>query len=434
MRQIVLGLIVWVFGFGLASAFEVKEVTSPGGIKAWLVEDHAVPLIALNFSFEAGSIYDLPGKEGASQFLTGMLDEGAGEIDSQTFQRQRDELAFRMNFDSGRDFFSGSFQTLSRNRDQSFDLLRLAVTSPRFDPEPLERVRQQFVISLKNDEDDPQTMGSRAWMGEILPNDPYARDTDGTVETMSALTADDLRAAHRRTFTRDVLQVAAVGDIDAETLGKVLDQVFGGLPETADRPAIAPAHLTEGPKIKVIPREMPQSVIYFGHEGLKRDDPDFIPAYVMSEILGGGGFNTRLTTEVREKRGLTYGVGFGLVNLKRTDLFLGMLQTRNEAAGEAMEVVKSVLADMAENGPAQQELDEAKSYLTGSYVLRFTGNAAIASQLLGLQQVGIDAGYVTRRNSLIDAVTLEQVKAQAKRLLHPDRLIVTVVGKPVGLD
>ncbi|MCB1434634.1 MAG: insulinase family protein, partial [Alphaproteobacteria bacterium] len=311
MRQIVLGLIVWVFGFGLASAFEVKEVTSPGGIKAWLVEDHAVPLIALNFSFEAGSIYDLPGKEGASQFLTGMLDEGAGEIDSQTFQRQRDELAFRMNFDSGRDFFSGSFQTLSRNRDQSFDLLRLAVTSPRFDPEPLERVRQQFVISLKNDEDDPQTMGSRAWMGEILPNDPYARDTDGTVETMSALTADDLRAAHRRTFTRDVLQVAAVGDIDAETLGKVLDQVFGGLPETADRPAIAPAHLTEGPKIKVIPREMPQSVIYFGHEGLKRDDPDFIPAYVMSEILGGGGFNTRLTTEVREKRGLTYGVGFG---------------------------------------------------------------------------------------------------------------------------
>jgi zinc protease len=434
MRQIFVGLVVWLFGFGIASAFEVQEVTSPGGIKAWLVEDHAVPLIALNFSFAAGAVYDPEGKEGASQFLTGMLDEGAGDVDSQTFQRKRDELAFQMSFNSGNDFFSGSFQTLSHNRDESFDLLRQALTAPRFDAEPLERVRQQFILSIQQDGDDPQTQGLRAWMDEILPDDPYARDSDGTVETIGAMTADDLRAAHRRTFTRDVLQVAAVGDIDAETLGKVLDQVFGGLPQTAERPPVPAARLASGPKLKVIPRDIPQSVIYFGHEGLKRDDPDFIPAYVMSEILGGGGFNTRLTTEVREKRGLTYGVSFGLANMARTDLFIGLLQTRNESAGEAMEVVKSVLADMAENGPTAQELNEAKSYLTGSYVLRFTGNAAIAAQMLGLQQVGIDSGYVARRNSLIEAVTLDQVKAQARRLLHADRLIVSVVGKPVGLD
>lgn len=424
--------LLWGFA-AAAQAFTIQEVKSPGGITAWLVEEEAVPLMAMNFSFRSGSARDPEGKEGATEFLTGMMDEGAGDMLAQEFQRKREELSFRMSFSADADAFEGSFQTLTRNRAPSVELLKLAITAPRFDAEPMERVRQQFLLNVKKKAQDPQSIAWRDWMQAILPGDPYARQADGTEATMSAMTPDDLRAAHRRIFTRDNLQVAVVGDISAAELGPLLDEVFGSLPQSAPQQVLTPAAPAMVPKQTVIPRDMSQSVIVFGHEGILRSDPDFIPAFVMSEILGGGGLSSRLSEEIREKRGLTYGVSFGLSPLERTGLYAGMLQTRNESAGEALAVVREVLAKMATEGPAQQELDEAKTFLTGSYALRFSSNAAIARQLLGLQQQNLGIDYVLKRNALVEAVTLEQVKAQAKRLLHPDRLIVTVVGRPEGL-
>lgn len=417
-----------------AQAFGIQEVKSPGGITAWLVAEKAVPLIALNFSFRDGSINDPPGKDGVSEFLTGMMDEGSGDMLSREFQAKRDELAFRMSFSAGKDFFEGSFQSLSRNREQSFELLRQAITAPRFDTEPMERVRQQFLLGVRDKQQDPQSIVFRNWMQEILPGDPYSREDEGTEASIAAITPEDLRTAHQRIFNRSTLQVAVVGDIEPAELGPLLDRIFGGLPAAPEQPALSPARPVAGPKIKVHEREMPQSIIAFGHEGITRDDPDFIAAYLMSEILGGGGFSARLTEEIREKRGLTYGVGLGLNPMSRIGLYSGYLQTSNENAGEALKLVREVMRKFAAEGPTQQELDEAKTYLTGSYALRFSSNAAIASQLLGLQQQNLGIGYVERRNSLVEAVTLEQVKAQAKRLLHPDRLVVSVVGKPVGLN
>jgi zinc protease len=417
-----------------AQAFTIEEVTSPGGIKAWLVHEKAIPLVAMNFSFANGSVRDPADNDGVSEFLSGMLDEGAGDLSSQEFQQKRDALAFRMSFNSAADFFEGSFQTLSRNRDASFDLLRLAITAPRFDTEPLERVRQQFLLSVKEREQDPQSIAFSNWMKEAMPGDPYSREDEGTEATMSAMTADDLRAAHRRVFNRSTLQVAVVGDIDGVELGPLLDKVFGGLPETSPMPALPAPLVKQGPAIKIVDRDMPQSIIVFGHEGILRSDPDFIPAYVMSEILGGGDFSTRLTEEIREKRGLTYGVSFSLSPMMRAGLYVGVIQTANESAGEALQLIREVMAKMAAEGPTQTELDEAKTYLTGSYALRFSSNGAIADQLLSLQQQNLDIGYISRRNATIEAVTLEQVKAQAKRLLHPDRLTLSVVGKPEGIN
>ncbi len=424
--------VAWAFS-AAAHAFTIQEVKSPGGITAWLVEENAIPLMAMNFSFRSGSAEDPAGKEGVSEFLTGMLDEGAGDMLSQKFQKKREELAFRMSFSADADFFEGSFQTLTRNRGASIDLLKLAITSPRFDAEPLERVRQQFLLNVKQKEQDPQSIAWRAWMQESMPGDPYARPGEGTEASMGAMTADDLRDAHRRIFNRDTLQVAVVGDISAAELGPLLDEIFGGLAKAAPRPALPPARIASEPKLQIIARDMPQSIIVFGHEGILRSDPDFIAAFVMSEILGGGGTSSWLSDEIREKRGLTYGVSFGLSPLQRIGLSAGMLQTRNESAGEALALAREVLARMAAEGPSQAELDEAKTYLTGSYALRFSSNAAIARQLLGLQQQDLAIDYVLKRNALVEAVTLDQVKAQAKRLLHPDRLIVTVVGRPEGL-
>lgn len=416
-----------------ARAFAIQEVTSPGGLKAWLVEDKSVPLIAMSFSFGTGSAADPDGKSGVANFITGMMDEGAADLDSKSFQKRRDELGFRLSFDAGTDNFEGSVQTLVANRDASFDMLRKAVTAPQFANEPLERMRQGFLLDIAGKNDDPQSIAYNQWLQQVMPGDPYARRSSGTAETVASITAQDLKDAHRRIFTRSTLRIAVVGDIDAVTLGPLLDTVFGALPEGV-AVALPPVKVSSTAEVKVISRNIPQSIIVFGHDSIRRDDPDFIPAFVMSEILGGDGFGSRLTTEIREKRGLTYGVGAGLSPLRRVGLYAGSLSTRNEKAGEALAVVRQELRRMAEDGPTQQELDEAKTYLTGSYALRFTSNSAIANQLLGLQQQGMGIDYIDKRNSLITAVTLDQVKAAARRLLHPDRLSVTIVGKPEGLN
>ena len=287
--------IAWAWS-STAQAFTIQEVKSPGGITAWLVEEKAIPLLAMNFSFKSGSAADPEGKEGVAELLTGMMDEGAGDMLSAEFQSKREELAFRMSFDADDDFFQGSFQTLTRNRKASIDLLKLAITSPRFDPEPLERVRQQFILNIKDKQQDPQSIAWKAWMNAVLPNDPYSRPSEGTEATMGAMTADDLRAAHRRIFNRDTLQVAVVGDISAAELGPAARRNLRWTAEVGRGPQqLPPAKVAQGPKLEVIPRDMPQSVIVFGHEGIRRDDPDFIPAYIMSEILGGGGLSSWLS-------------------------------------------------------------------------------------------------------------------------------------------
>ena len=433
LHKIIITCLTLVLWFAPAHAIEIKEVTSPGGIRAWLVESKSIPLIAMQFSFEGGSTSDPAGKEGTAHFITGMLDEGAGDLDSAAFQSRRDELAVKISFDSGTEQFEGSLQTLSKNRAEAFSLLKKALTSPHFENEAMERVRQQFLLSARDDEQDPDKIASRAWMNLAFGGQPYARRSNGTPDSIAKITPDDLRAAHKLIFSRNGLKVAVVGDIDAATLGQSLDEIFGDLPNTEPPKPVTSAKVAKGPQVKVIDRDIPQSIIVFGHEGILRNDPDFIPAFVMSQILGGGGFHSRLTTEVREKRGLTYGIGFGLSPMDHAGLYAGSLGTRNEKAGDALAVVKETLKKMADEGPTQTELDDMKTFLTGSYALRFDSDDKIAGQLLGLQQQSLGIDYVNKRNGLVEAVTLEQVKAQAKRLIDSNHLIVTVVGKPEGL-
>ena len=340
LLRIILSGFLMAVSVGFAQAIEIKEVTSPGGIKAWLVESKAIPLIAMEFSFEGGSAADPAGKEGTANFITGMMDEGAGDLSGEAFQARRDELAVKIGFNSGVEQFEGSLQTLSKNRAEAFALLKVALTSPHFEKEAMERVRQQFLLAAKDDEQDPEKIASRAWMKLALGGHPYARRSNGTPKSIAAITPEDLRAMHKLLFSRKGLKVAVVGDIDAATLATALDEIFGGLPDTEPPPAVSSAHAAKGPVVGVIDRDIPQSIIVFGHDGILRNDPDFIPAFVMSQVLGGGGSTSRLTTEVREKRGLTYGVGFGLSPMDHAGLYVGSLGTRNEKAGEAMGIVK----------------------------------------------------------------------------------------------
>ncbi|MBZ8133485.1 pitrilysin family protein [Afifella sp. IM 167] len=408
-----------------AKAIDIQEVTSPGGITAWLVEDYTVPIVTVQFAFRGGSAQDPDGKEGTGNLLSGLLDEGAGDLDSKTFQTRLENRNIKLSFDIGRDAFYGSLKTLADNREEAFDLTRMALSEPRFDDEPVSRIKAQIISKLRSEETDPEDLARKAWSHELFGEHPYGHDSEGTPETVEKLTAEDLRGFAAKNLARDNLVVAVVGAIDAETLKGDLDKLFSGLPEKPELRPIPDVVATNG-KSEHIDLPVPQTVIRIGGAGLKRDDPDFIPAYVADHILGGGTFSSRLYREIREKRGLAYSVGSSLVPLDHSGAWVAAAATRSDAAKEAVDLMLAEVKGLAEKGPTTKELDEAKSYLTGNYALRFDSSAKIAKQLLGIQldRLGID--YVDKRNDLIRSVSEDDVKRAATRVYGAPASVVTV--------
>ncbi len=414
-----------------ANAVTIQRVISPGGIEAWLVEQHTIPLIAMDFAFRGGAKLDPAGKVGLARLAAATIDEGAGDLDSQAFQKRLESLAIKLGFQTDQDAFQGGLQTLTENTDEAFRLTRLALTAPRFDAEPVSRIKAQLLAGLQQAEEDPDSIASKAWFAAAFPSHPYGRPTDGEAGHIEQISAEDLRQFAARQFTRDRLVIAVVGDIDAARLAQLLDTTFGGLAESATGPDSTPVTPALDMSI-VIQRDIPQTVMMFGLPGLMRKDPDFIPATVMNYILGGGGFNSRLMVEIREKRGLAYSVFTHLAPMAQTGLFFGSVATQNERANETVALLRKELARMRDQGVTPQELEDAKTYLTGSYPLRFDSNAKIAEQLLGLQLENIGIDYIGRRNDLVRAVSLEDVNRAARKLLNPDNLLLVSVGRPNG--
>ncbi len=416
-----------------AAAMNIQTIKSPGGIEAWLVEEHSVPLMALRFAFEGGNSQDAAGKEGVANFLTAMMDEGAGDLHSAEFQEKVEELAMRMSFEDSKDTLYGSFETLTINRAKAIELLKLAITKPRFDGDAVDRIRQQLLANLIYSDKDPDKVAAKEWFATAFQGHPYGRPANGTKETVATISHDDLANYHKRNFAKSNLKVVAVGDIDATTLGKLLDDVFGGLPDKADLVPVAKTEPVNAGKQQIIEMNVPQSVAVFGLGAMARKDPDFMTAFVINHILGGGGFSAKLMEEVREKRGLAYSVYSYIQPFQHASILSGSVATKNESMAESLDIIRAELKKMAGNGPTAEDLDSAKKYLTGSYALRFDTNAKIAAQLLGLMQEGFGTDYVDNRNKLVDAVTLDDVKRVSKRLLDSDGLIVTIVGKPAKM-
>lgn len=421
-----------LFALPLRAEVEIKEVTSPGGITAWLVEEHELPFTALEIRFKGGTSVDHPGKRGAVNLMTGLIEEGAGDLDAQGFATARDDLAATFSFRANTDAVGVSARFLSENRDQAVALLRSALVEPRFDADALERVRGQVLSGLASDAKDPNALAGRAFDAAAFGDHPYGTPGDGTVESVTALTREDIVAAHKGALARDRIYVSAVGDITAADLGALLDRLLGDLPATgAEMPGQAEYRLDGG--VTVVEFPTPQAVIAFGHEGITRDDPDFFAAYILNEVLGGGRFGARLMTEVREKRGLTYGIGTYLVPMDHAELYMGRFASGNAVVGQAIDIVKAEWAKAATEGITAEELAATKTYLTGSYPLRFDGNGPIADILVGMQMEDLPIDYPVTRNAKIEAVTLEDIKRVAARVLKPEALHFVVVGQPDGI-
>jgi zinc protease len=419
---------------GPARAVQVERVESPRGVVAWLVRDETVPVTAIEFTFEeAGAVLDPADKPGVANMVSGLLDEGAGDLDSQAFQQRLNDLSIALSFSAGRTDFSGGLYTLNRYRDEAVEMLRLALHEARFDAEPVERIRRQIQSGVRRKATDPGALASEALMKTLFPDHPYGRTVDGTLASTAAITADDLRDFRVRGLTRDRLHIGVVGAIAPQELAPILDAVFADLPKSGPRPEV-PELAVDGPGgVVVIDQPVPQSTVLFAQRGLPIDHPDYYAAMVLNHVLGGGSFESTLTQEIRVKRGLAYSVYSFLHPLEKAALLRGGLATRNDRVAESIDLVRQVVADFQENGLAAEKIADAKTYLTGSYPLRFTNTSAIADQLVAMQRYDFGIDYIDRRNSYVEAVTVEQVNRLAAELLTPEALTLVVVGQPAGV-
>lgn len=415
-----------------AFAATVKEVKTPSGFTAWLVEEHAQPLISVNIAFrDSGIAYDPSGKEGRASMLTSMLTEGAGDLDSEAFSRALETNAIRLAFSADEDNFYAKFATLSEYKDKAFYYLNLALQKPRFDDNSLARVKRQTILALKQQQEKPDYRLSRAWQERVFGTHPYSRDGDGTVETVEKLSKNDLYDFTNRYLTRSNIIISVVGDITADELSALLDKNLGSLPDKYNPDVkLSGSSFPQDAKQIVIEQDIPQTIIHFGMEGMKRDDKDFITGFVMNYLLGGGALNSRLNEEIREKRGLTYSAGTSLNPMQHAATFEGGFATRNDKAGEAVAVLKQILKEFAQKGTNEAELTDAKRFLIGSFVVGLDSNASIVNfiTMMQLHHLGID--YLDKRNNLIAAVTVEQLNAMVKRLIQLDKLQVIMIGKP----
>ncbi|KRQ12135.1 M16 family metallopeptidase [Bradyrhizobium manausense] len=413
------------------AAAKIQHLTSPGGIEAWFVQDATVPLIAMEYSFAGGASQDPKDKPGVANLVGDLLDEGSGDLDSKTFHERLDRRAIELSFNASRDTFRGSLRMLRDNKDEAFDLLRMALTSPHFDTADVERIRSQVISGLRRDTTNPTALARRKFLEVAFGDHPYGRQTTGTLENVPTITVADMKDYVGRILARDTLKVAVVGDVDPATLGRLLDKTFGSLPAKANLAPVPDVESAAPPQRAFVPLDVPQTVITFGGPGVKRSDPNFMAAYVVNHILGGDGLSSRLFHEVREKRGLAYSVRESLLWMEHSAVFIGDTGTRADRAGDTLDAVEKGVHRIAEEGPTQKELDEAKSYLKGSQMLALDTSSKLALALLEYQQDKLPIDYIEKRNAIVDAVTLDDAKQAAKRLWGQG-LLTVIVGRAPG--
>lgn len=425
------GVLAWLPVTG-AEAIDIKQVTTPLGINAWLVEDKSAPVVALSFSFAGGTASDPAGQSGVTNLMATLLTDGAGPLDAQAFRRRQEDAAASLGFGASLDRLSGSLRVLSTNRDEGFELLRLALASPRFDPDMVEQRRAQTIAQLNQAAQRPRSVAGRALMETLFAGHPYAADPEGTRDDLKALTPDLLKRRATTLMVRSGLIVSAVGDIGEAELARQLDRAFGDLAVGTVPPLPPEWTPPTRPRTIVVERPVPQSIVLMALPGVARDDPDWYAAVVMNHVLGSGQ-QSRLFNEVRGKRGLAYGVSSGLRPYKRAALLVISTASANERVADAIRVIRANLVRLRDDGITEQELADAKTYLRGALALSLDSSGSVAGLMQSLQVDGLSPDHLVRRGALIDAVKLDSVRRMARRLLRDEVMTTVVVGKPVGI-
>lgn len=427
-----LGILIMTSTYAHAAQILPERVISPKHkIEAWLIASKFVPMISMSFTFKGGAAYDPADKAGLTQFTTALLDEGCGEMDAEAFHKQIEENAVNINFSADYDRIGGAIQVINEHRDEGFRLLKLALSKPRFDKNPFDRIKKQSIVAIERKREEPDDLAADALQKTVFGNHPYAVPQSGRIESVTSITIDDCKNLIRERFVRDGLIISVAGDITSTELGTKLDELFGDFPEKSNLKDLPEPTLNLKGDLQIIAlQDRPQTVALFAHQGLKRSDPDFYAAYILNQIVGGSSFSARLMDEVRTKRGLTYGIGTQLTWNEKAAYTAGSSSTDNKRFKESLAIIKEVYKKVAETGPTAEELQAAKDYLTGSFALMMDSTANLAQLLSRIQKDKLPIDFLSKRNDYIRNVTLEQIKATAKKLFSGDNLTCVAAGNP----
>ena len=414
---------------------DIKEVTSATGIKAWLVEDHSLPIIAVSFAFkQAGSIQDSTEKQGLARLLSNTLDEGAGDLTSQEFQKALSDNSITLYFNSGRDNFGGTLKTLSRNQKKAFELLKLSLTQARFGADAVERMKQANISRIQSSKGNPDWINARLFNDVAFAGHPYALNSGGTITSLQNITPSDLKTRAQDWLTKDRLMIGVAGDIKEEDLSLILDNVFGGLPATGATNNTKEITLQNQGQTFIYNKDIPQTIITSALPAFDRNDPDYDALRVMNYIYGGGGFGSMLMEEAREKRGLTYGIYSSLL---MQDYLSGInisASTKNASVKDMMDIIRAEMNNIKSAPLPQTKLDDAKSYLIGAMPLGLSSTDKISGNLLSLQLDEREPDYLDQFKKNINRVTVEDVQRAANRLLDPSKLLTVMVGQPENIE
>lgn len=414
---------------------DIQNITTKDGISVWLVEDHTLPIIALTFMFkDSGSSLDPQEKQGLARMASNVMDEGAGDLDSQNFQKSLSDHSIKLKFDANRDNFGGEVVTLSRHKEKAFDLLSMAINGPRFDEEPLGRMRDANISRIKSSLAEPDWIAARIMNDKAFENNPYAKNSGGTISGLKNISRDDLIAFKKENLTKDKLIITASGDITPQELSNAIDKIFGELPKSNNKMALKNAVLSNPSKIFLYKKDIPQTFFEVLLPTFDDNHPDHYALQVLNYIYGGAGFGSRLMETAREKRGLTYGI---YSNLLSFDYAYGLsisTSTKNESAHEMLSIIKEEMLKLQSTPVSQKQLDDAKSYITGSMPLALKSTKDIAQILLGLKNKEKPIDYLDTYSEKINAVTIDDIQRVAKDILKPENMVVVLVGNPQKIE
>lgn len=426
MRYIIFVLACFVANF--SHAVDIQQVTSPKlGIQAWLVESPSLPMVNVHVSFKAGSVFDGDNKQGLAALTASLIPEGSGNMDAAEFTQKVESIGALFSASANRLSTTVAMRMLSDHQDASFKLLGQAITKPRFDEAAFNRIKDATLTGIRAGQQNPGHVAGLLLKEHLYENHPYGQPAVGTLHTVQGLTRFDVKRFYDQNYTQKNMLVSVVGDITAKELGMYLDSMFEGLKQGQAQNSFPDQTPSVTPVVVKKEMNVPQSTVYLAHKGITRDDPDYYAAYVMNYILGGGGFNSRLMEEVREKRGLAYGVYSYFEPLPGGGAFIASVSTNNKDVQKSIDLIKAEISRMHQ-GVSEKEFNGALSYLKGSFPLRLDSSSKVLGYLdtMQLQSLGMD--YLDMWTKRIESVTQEDVKRVAKRLLQPNNLMTVIVG------
>ena len=409
---------------------KVSRFQGPGGMTVYHVESHANPLVMAELLVRGGASYDPKGRAGVASLVGWMFNEGGGDLDSEAFQERLEYYGISLSGSAGRDAMTVSLATLSTHLDLAWSMMMDALLQPRFAAADFDRAIAERIASLKKSKEKPDTLASLALAKAIYGDHPYGQPSKGDLTTIAAIKLEDLVLFHEQAFRLPNLVLAVTGDITLPRLKKLVATSFAKMNKTPSPFQALPMALAKNrPDQQHIELDVPQTAIRLGGVSINRHDPDYYAMVVMNQILGGGGFTSRLTKEIREKRGLTYGVYSYFSPLAAQGPFVVGMKTKTASVLESLNLLRQELTRMVDEEVDRDELEDIKRYLTGSFPLNLDGLSKLSGiwGVIGFYQRGLD--YLEKWPERIRAVSGKDIRRVARRILDSNRLHAVTVGR-----